>query len=92
MARQLGITDALGSSRQGKLALWQVIARVINQGSRLSSVRLAGSHAGCDILGLKSFDEDDLYNNLDWLCEKQSVIEKRLFKTMHPDEQPGLFL
>ena len=92
MARQLGITDALGSSRQGKLALWQVIARVINQGSRLSSVRLAGSHAGCDILGLTSFDEDDLYKNLDWLCEKQSVIENRLFKTMHPDEQPGLFL
>jgi len=54
MARQLGITDALGSSRQGKLALWQVIARVINQGSRLSSVRLAGSHAGCDIVGLTS--------------------------------------
>ncbi len=92
MARQLGITDALGSSRQGKLALWQVIARVINQGSRLSSVRLAGSHAGCDIVGLTSFDEDDLYKNLDWLSEKQSVIENRLFKTMHPDEQPGLFL
>lgn len=92
MARQLGITDALGSSRQGKLALWQVIARVINQGSRLSSVRLAGGHAGCDILGLTSFDEDDLYKNLDWLCEKQSVIENRLFKKMHPEEQPGLFL
>ena len=92
MARQLGITDALGSSRQGKLALWQVIARVINQGSRLSAVRLAGSHAGCDILGLTSFDEDDLYKNLDWLSEKQSVIENRLFKTMHPGEQPGLFL
>lgn len=92
MARQLGITDALGSSRQGKLALWQVIARVIDQGSRLSSVRLAGGHAVCDILGLSSFDEDDLYNNLDWLCEKQSVIENRIFKTMHPEGQPGLFL
>jgi len=92
MARQLGITDALGSSRQGKLALWQVIARVIDQGSRLSAVRLAGGHAGCDILGLTSFDEDDLYKNLDWLCEKQSVIENRHFKTMHPYEQPGLFL
>jgi len=35
MARQLGIVEALGNSRQGKLALWQVIARVIDQGSRL---------------------------------------------------------
>lgn len=92
MARQLGISDAFGFSRQGKLALWQVIARVIDQGSRLSSVRLAGGHAGCDILGLTSFDEDDLYKNLDWLNTRQAVIENRLFKTMHSDEQPGLFL
>ena len=92
MARQLGITKALGCSRQGKLALWQVIARVIDQGSRLSSVRLAGSHAGCDILGLTSFDEDDLYKNLDWMCEKQALIENRLFKKMHPDKHPELFL
>jgi hypothetical protein len=33
----------------------------------LSAVRLAGSHAACDILGLEAFDEDDLYENLDWL-------------------------
>ena len=45
LARQVGIADALGPSTAGKLALWQVIARVIDQGSRLSAVRLAGSHA-----------------------------------------------
>ena len=92
MAKQLGITEALGNSRQGKLALWQVIARVIDQGSRLSAVRLAGSHAACDILGLKSFDEDDLYENLDWLDEKQSKIEDRLFKSSYPEKEPGLYL
>jgi hypothetical protein len=92
IARQLGITNALGPSREGKLALWQVIARVINQGSRLSAVRLAGSHAACDILGMKAFDEDDLYDNLDWLCKKQAVIEDRLFKQTHPNEKPELFL
>ena len=43
LAKQLGITEALGHSRQGKLALWQVIARVIDQGSRLSAVRLAAA-------------------------------------------------
>jgi len=92
MARQLGIMDALGSSRQGKLALWQVIARVIDQGSRLSAVRLATSHAACDILGLDAFDEDDLYKNLDWLSKKQKTIEERLFKKTYPGEKPGLFL
>ena len=93
LARQLGIADALGSSTAGKLALWQVIARVIDQGSRLSAVRLAGSHAACDILGLdEAFDEDDLYTNLDWLDARQTEIEDRLFKTTWPNRTPGLYL
>ena len=92
IAKQLGLTEALGHSRQGKLALWQVIARVIDQGSRLSAVRLAGSHGACDILGLEVFDEDDLYENLDWLDANQSKIEDRLFKSSYPDKKPGLYL
>jgi len=92
MAKQLGITEALGNSRPGKLALWQVMARVIDQGSRLSAVRLAGSHAACDILGLESFHEDDLYENLDWLDENQAKIEDRLFLSSYPNQKPGLYL
>jgi hypothetical protein len=53
MARQLGIEKALGPSREGRLALWQVIARAIEQGSRLSAVRLAGHHTACDVLALE---------------------------------------
>lgn len=78
MARQLGIVQALGSTRAAKLALWQVIARVIDQGSRLSAVRLAGMHAVCDVLHLTKFHADDLYENLDWLCSQQATIEDRL--------------
>jgi transposase len=92
MAKQLGITDAMGNSKQGKLALWQVIARVIVQGSRLSAVRLAGSHAACDIVGLEAFNEDDLYKNLDWLDDNQAKIEDHLFKSSYPDKKPGLYL
>lgn len=92
IARQLGIVDALGYSVDGKLALWQVIARVIDQGSRLSAVRLAGTHAACDIIGLGAFNEDKLYRNLGWLCNNQSRIENYLFKKLHPVENPGLFL
>jgi hypothetical protein len=94
LARQLGIEQALGTSRQGKLALWQVIARVIDQGSRLSAVRLAGSHAACDVLGLEAFTEDNLYANLDWLAEHQGAIEDRLFRTMAGagGGRPGLYL
>ena len=94
VARRLGIVAALGSARAGKLALWQVIARVIDQGSRLSAVRLAGSHAACDILNLERFNEDHLYENLDWLHENQAKIEDKLFekrKSLNGDKQP-LFL
>ena len=92
VARELGIADALGPTRAGKLALWQVIARVIDQGSRLSAVRLATSHAACEIVGLGAFNEDDLYANLDWLAEKQAAIEDRLFRRLHGGHKPGLYL
>ena len=92
VARQLGIEQALGPSRQGRLALWQVIARVIDQGSRLSAVRLAATHAACDVLGLKRFDEEDLYGNLDWLSVHQAKIEDRLFRFQSKETASGLFL
>ena len=92
IARQLGVEAALGATGQGKLALWQVIARVIDQGSRLSAVRLAGGCAACDVLGLEAFNEDDLYANLDWLDEHQRGIEDRLFGSLPAPHSPGLYL
>ena len=92
MAQELGIVRALGSTREGKLALWQVIARVIDQGSRLSAVRLAKLHAGCEILGLDGFDEDDLYANLDWLAQRQKRIENRLWARLVATEAESLYL
>ncbi len=92
VAKRLGITAALGGSQDGKQATWQVLARIIDQGSRLSAVRLAATHAACDVLGLQSFNEDDLYVNLDWLHEHQTEIEDRLFRFRHPDGKAKLFL
>src|SRR5258708_12124903 len=92
VAGDLGIVAALGADRQGKLALWQVIARVLDQGSRLSAVRLAGGHAAGVALGMISFDEDDLYANLDWLAQHQADIETRLFAPRKPAPAPHAFL
>jgi hypothetical protein len=92
LAERIGLTGALGSDRQGKLALWQVLARAIQPGSRLSAVRLAGSHAACDVLELAPFNEDQLYPNLAWLAENQTRIEQELFKQLHPSGCPDLFL
>jgi transposase len=92
LAKDLKIVEVLGTGRQGKLALWQVIARIIDQGSRLSAVRLASYHGVCDIVDLDSFDEDSLYGNLDWLSENQGDIEERLFRKSYVKDPPVLYL
>jgi len=92
LARRLGLEAALGRTRQGKLALWQVIARAIDQGSRLSAVRMANEYSACDVLELDGFNEDDLYENLDWLSGRQSRIEDRLFRHRYEKGKPELFL
>ena len=82
VARRIGIVDALGSGFQGQLALWQIISRLIEQGSRLSAVRMGEVHALVEAIDLgKGFCEDDLYVNLAWLAENQAEIEDRLFES-----------
>jgi hypothetical protein len=93
LARRMGVQQALGTHRNGKLALWQVVARAHSQGSRLSSVRLAKTSAAADVIGFtKGFCEDDLYDNLAWLAENQEQIEKRLFAFRRGQGEPELFL
>lgn len=92
LAKKIGITKALGNTREAKLVLWMVLASVIEQGSRLSAVRMAQRHAACDILHLDSFTEDHLYTAMDWLDERQHKIEKSLFTQRYPDTKPQFYL
>ena len=92
-AGHLGIDSALGADFAGRLALWQVLARVLDQGSRLSAVRLAQAHAATEVLGMRrGFDENDLYANLTWLSQHQESIEKQLFTARRGTRKPELFL
>jgi hypothetical protein len=93
VARRLSLPKALGPDFAGQLALWQVIARLLDQGSRLSAVRLAQVHAACDVLGIRrGFDENDLYENLTWLSQHQEQIERSLFAARRGLRKPELFL
>jgi transposase len=94
VATDLGIPAALGQHKLGKLALFLVLARVAHQGSRLSAVRWARDHAVAEVLGIDSFDEDDLYATLDDLCARQDKIEKALWKNylVRCSTPPALFL
>jgi hypothetical protein len=80
LADQVGITRVLGTSAEGRLALFLALARIAHGGSRLSAVRWAGQHAVGDVLGLGDFDEDDLYAALDWLAGQQERIERELYQ------------
>jgi len=93
VGKELGIEKALGTDFEGKLAFWQVIARVLDQGSRLSAVRLAKMHGVGDVLEMgRGFDENNLYENLWWLADHQAEIERRLFFLRQGSGKPRLFL
>lgn len=94
VADQIGLTKALGSDHQANLATYQVFARLIEQGSRLSAVRLHQHHALAEAIGFtEGFDEEALYRNLSWLDEQQESIEDTLFEQRVKSTKPvSLFL
>jgi transposase len=94
IADALGITAVLGHTRLAKLGLFLILARLAHRGSRLSAVRWAQDHAVSEVLGLGSFDEDDLYAALDDLSARQEKIEQQLFQTYRRRKgaPPRLFL
>ena len=77
LAQRIGLVQALGSSQDAKRALRQVFARVIDQGSRLSAVRSATTHAACDVLGL---------DELKTLCTTQVIVKGK--PLLHNVPQP----
>ena len=79
IAMELGITKALGNTDMGKLALWQVLGRVLFQGSRISLIRSLDNHLAKEVLSLKRVTEKTLYRNLSWVESNQQKIEKKLF-------------
>lgn len=80
IAKENGIPQALGKKREALLSLFMILARVGHQGSRLSSVRWAASHAVKETLNIEAFTEDNLYKALDWLELSQEEIEEKLYK------------
>lgn len=87
IAKRLGISAALGNTKQAKLALLQIAGRIITQGSRnhLANEWVLGQSID-NVFNIKTLSEDDLYKNLIWLSEEQSQIEQRLFKYRNNDE------
>ena len=81
LAEKLGIVEALGNSFHAKLSLWLIIARILEQRSRLSAIRLDDKYEIASVISLeRGFDENNLYDCLHWLSENQIKIEDSLYK------------
>jgi transposase len=80
LAIRLGIVRAVGKGRMAQLLLFLVVARVGHRGSRLSAVRWAKEHAVPEVLGVQDFDENDLYQALDYALDNQERIENQLYR------------
>jgi transposase len=87
IAERLGISQALGNNKQGRLALFQIAGRIIAQESRnYLANEWSRNHAIEEVFGFDNITEDALYENLDWLCKNQERIEKSIFEYRSKDE------
>lgn len=81
IAQRLGIKQALGNSKQAHLALFQIAGRIITQGSRnYLANEWVKNQAAENVFNIGDFNEDSLYDNLDWLTKNQDKIEQKIFK------------
>ena len=85
-ARKIGLDRILSpdSDRCRDLILALLVGRILDPASKLATARAlspatAASSLG-ELLGLGEVDEDELYNALDWLLERQPAIEATLAK------------
>jgi transposase len=81
ISERIGLSKALGNGHQAILALIQVCGRILTQRSRLYlAAEWSKNQAIEEVFGINQFSEDELYANLDWLCENQKEIERKLYQ------------
>ena len=66
------------SSRQRDLIVAMVAARILKPQSKLATTRAWSETTLTDVLGIGHPDEQELYEAMDWLLERQDDIEKKL--------------
>lgn len=78
--RKLGFAKLLGTkrSRQRDLVEAMVAAQILEPHSKLATTRWWHVTTLPAELGVEDASEDDLYEALDWLLERQALIEKKL--------------
>jgi hypothetical protein len=91
MAAKLGLPALLGpAGRQRDLVLALIISRVIQPGSKLSTLTWwDDTTLGAD-LGVADASTDDIYAAMDWLAHRQDAIEAKLAaRHLAPEANPA---
>lgn len=82
--RNLGLHSLINETqtREARLVIAMIVARIIDPRSKLATARGLSEETCCSSLGeilkLSGVDEDEFYQAMDWLLEKQVSIENAL--------------
>ena len=78
--RKLGLDSMLAAKpcRERDLVLAMIVQRLLDPASKLATTRLWHSTTLAEELGVAEATEDDLYQAMDWLLQRQGRIEKKL--------------
>ncbi len=78
--QRLGVGALLAASpcRERDLVCAMIVARVLAPHTKLATTRWWHTTTLAEQLGVVEADEDDLYDAMDWLLERQGAIEKKL--------------
>jgi transposase len=80
MIRKLGLDELVASepSRRRDLIIAMIAERLLFPSSKLANTRHWHDTTLAEELGVADADEDQLYDAMDWLLERQETIEKKL--------------
>ena len=78
--KRIGLDTLIGAkrSRERDLVLAMIVERLIHPCSKLATTRLWHSSTLAEELTVSDATEDDLYEAMDWLLDRQSRIEHKL--------------
>ena len=71
--------------------LAMILQRLLHPASKLATTRLWHTTTLAEELSLEDTDEDDLYEAMDWLLERQDRIERKLAKRHLAEGDPVLY-
>lgn len=91
--RRLGFAELIGSrpSPERDRMMAMVAARVLAPHSKLATTRWWHTTTLPETLGVADADEDDLYDAMDWLLERQGRIERKLAARHLADDALALY-